>query len=200
MLLDDVACNGESWFVARCFELARREGVVGVISFSDPVPRSTTTGRLVLRGHVGVVYQASNAIYAGRGDARTLKLLPDGSVFNHRAEGKLRRGERGWQHVLRQLQRHGAGPWTGDGATYLARWLPELTRPLKHPGNHRYLFGLDRAAKRALPSALAAAGLRGGALSRSSDERASTSTTTMGCGEMSGLMIVAQESNLQPTA
>jgi len=25
----------------------------------------------------------------------------------------------------------------------LATWLPLLTRPLKHPGNHRYSFRLD---------------------------------------------------------
>ena len=30
---------------------------------------------------MGVIYQASNAIYTGLGTARTLTLLPDGTVF-----------------------------------------------------------------------------------------------------------------------
>jgi hypothetical protein len=30
-----------------------------------------------------------------------------------------------------------------------------LTRPLRHHGNHRYLFGLSRAARRTLPGSLA---------------------------------------------
>jgi hypothetical protein len=36
VLLDEVPSNGESWFLARAFELLRREGVAGVVSFSDP--------------------------------------------------------------------------------------------------------------------------------------------------------------------
>src|SRR5215471_14601724 len=34
VLLDDVPGNGETWFLARCFELLRREGYRGVVSFS----------------------------------------------------------------------------------------------------------------------------------------------------------------------
>jgi hypothetical protein len=154
VLLEDVKRNGESWFAARCFELARASGIVSLVSFSDPVPRTTLDGRTVHRGHVGTIYQASNAVYTGRGDARTLHILPDGSVFNHRAEMKLRRMERGWEHVLRQLQGHGAGEWTGDGLAYLTTWLPRVTRRLKHGGNHRYLFGLDRRARKHLPASL----------------------------------------------
>jgi hypothetical protein len=33
-----VPANGESWFLARCWEMAARQGVRGVVSFSDPVP------------------------------------------------------------------------------------------------------------------------------------------------------------------
>lgn len=40
----------------------------------------------------------------------------------------------------------------------LQRWLTvqlsRVTRPLKHPGNHRYLFGLTSAVKRRLPASL----------------------------------------------
>src|SRR4051812_9485809 len=33
VLLDDVPSNGETWMLGRCFELLRREGVLGVVSF-----------------------------------------------------------------------------------------------------------------------------------------------------------------------
>lgn len=51
-------------------------------SFADPVPRRTASGVLVMPGHVGTIYAATNAVYAGRATARTVKLLPDGTVFN----------------------------------------------------------------------------------------------------------------------
>lgn len=154
VLLDDVPANGESFFVARCFELARAEGIVSVISFSDPVPRTNAAGVIIFRGHYGCVYQASNGIYTGRSTPSTLRLLPDGSVFSNRAAGKLRRGERGWEYALRQLQAAGAGEWSGNGAAYVRTWVPRVTRSLRHHGCLRYLFGLDRRARRRLPKGL----------------------------------------------
>lgn len=159
VLLDDVPANGESWLIARCFELVAREGIAGVVSFSDPVPRARVDGRVVFKGHIGTVYQATNATYTGRGTRRTLKVLPDGSILNDRALQKVRGGERGWEYVMRQLVDAGAAPLRGEPDAWLREQLPRVTRPLKHPGNHRYLFGLTRAAKKALPQTLRAAGL-----------------------------------------
>ena len=39
VLLDHVRANAESWMIARCFDWLRREGITGVVSFSDPCPR-----------------------------------------------------------------------------------------------------------------------------------------------------------------
>ena len=61
MLAESVPANGESWFLARCWELATRQGKHGVVSFSDPVPRRTAVGTLVFPGHIGTIYQACNA-------------------------------------------------------------------------------------------------------------------------------------------
>jgi hypothetical protein len=36
---------------------------------------------------------ASNGVYAGQVTARTVKLLPDGTVLHDRAAQKIRRGE-----------------------------------------------------------------------------------------------------------
>lgn len=66
VLLDECPGNSESWFLARCFDALLADGVRGVVSFADPVPRRTASGRLVMPGHVGTIYAATNAVYAGR--------------------------------------------------------------------------------------------------------------------------------------
>jgi hypothetical protein len=58
--------NEESWFLPRCFDQLAARGIRGVVSFADPVPRRTAAGAVVCPGHVGTIYQASNAIYTGR--------------------------------------------------------------------------------------------------------------------------------------
>ncbi|MFF9090962.1 hypothetical protein ACF1BE_32220 [Streptomyces sp. NPDC014991] len=82
VLLDECPANAESWFLARTFDALLTSDVRGVVSFADPVPRRTNTGKLVAVGHAGTIYQASNAAYTGRATARTIKLLPDGTVLN----------------------------------------------------------------------------------------------------------------------
>lgn len=144
VLLDEVPGNGESWFVARCLRLLKAEGIRGVVSFSDPVPRTAVDGRVIMPGHVGTVYQALSAAIRGRSKPRTLRLLPDGTTFSERAISKIRNDDRGRQYAQAQLVAHGAEPpREGEtGAAWLAKWLPRLTRPLAHPGNHRYAWAL----------------------------------------------------------
>lgn len=93
VLTDACPANAESWFLARCFEGLLRHGVRGVISFADPVPRRDASGALIAAGHIGTIYQASNAVYLGRATPRTVKLLPDGTILNDRAAQKVRRQE-----------------------------------------------------------------------------------------------------------
>ena len=151
VLLDEVPGNGETWFLARCFE-ALRGRVRGILSFSDPVPRSREDGMIVFPGHIGTIYQAHNARYLGRGKARTLRILPDGRVFSERAISKIRKKERGWQHCVALLESFGAPKLvTEDSALWLKEALLKVTRKLRHPGNHKYAWGLDRHMRRALP-------------------------------------------------
>jgi hypothetical protein len=154
VLLDRVPANGESWFVARCFEELRREGLVGVVAFSDPVPRTRRDGSLVFPGHLGTIYQASNAAFLGRSKPDTLRLFADGSVLHRRAIAKLRNGERGQRNVVRLLERHGA-PMphrSEDVREWATRWARELTRPIKHAGNLKYAWTLRRRDRRRLVS------------------------------------------------
>ena len=91
-------------------------------------------------------------MFLGRGAPGKLRLLPDGRVMSNRALSKIRVRDQGWRYGVEQLQRAGAGPLAGDEpAAWLTKWLPRVTRPLYHPGNFKYAFPLDRAARRALP-------------------------------------------------
>lgn len=155
VLLEEVKGNGETWFLARCFEQLRREGLRGVVSFSDPLPRvDITTRRVVFPGHIGTIYQAHNAVYAGRATARTIRVLPDGRVLSDRALSKIRQGDKGWRYAAALLERAGAPPCDGDRLAWLRQWLPAVTRPTRHPGNHRYAWKLSkRTAMTVVPAA-----------------------------------------------
>jgi hypothetical protein len=153
VLLDDVEANGESWFVARCFEVLKRDGYTGVVSFSDPMPRTTADGRVVMPGHVGTVYQALNAVYVGQRKRDTMHLLPDGTVMAPRSLAKVRKRDRGWRHVEARLVVYGAEP-LGDSEprAWLDEQLPRIgVRKVRHPGNHKYCWAFSRRARRHLP-------------------------------------------------
>ena len=145
VLLDDVPANGESWFLARCHRELLDVGVRGVVSFADPVARRAADGSIIAPGHCGTIYQASNAAYTGRGTARTLTVLPDGTVLNARAQSKVRRQEQGHEYVETRLIALGAPvPHPGQD---MARWLAAAldavhARRVRHRGNHRYVFRL----------------------------------------------------------
>ncbi|MDT5024256.1 MAG: hypothetical protein QOE61_682 [Micromonosporaceae bacterium] len=145
VILDSVPANAESWFCARVFELAAAAGIRGIVAFSDPIPRWRGTD-LILPGHVGTIYQASNFIYTGRGTPRTLILLPDGTALTARAAAKVTGGERGRDGVVARLVAQGATPPAGeDPAEWLAQALHGIgVRKVRHPGNHRYIHRIGR--------------------------------------------------------
>lgn len=154
VLLDDVAGNGETWFLKRAFSCLRQEkpGVLGVISYADPVPRLSGAGEIVKPGHVGVIYQHLGAAYRGRATSRTEFLTPDGQPFSERAISKIRTLDQGHAYSTDELIRRGARrPRAGED---LRAWLADLRAtsflvPRRHPGNHVYAFPLTRAAKHA---------------------------------------------------
>lgn len=150
VLVDAVPANGETWFLARCFEQLRAAGIRGVVSFSDPLPRTDAGGARVFPGHIGTIYQAHNAHYLGRATARRLRLLPNGQVLSDRAVSKIRQRDQGWQYAVEQLLRAGAPAYRAEPA-WLAAALAAATRLVRHPGNHRYAWPLDRRRSIALP-------------------------------------------------
>lgn len=145
--------NSETHFLAACLRNLAELGVRGVVSFADPVPRRIN-GTLTMPGHCGIAYSAGNALYAGRATARTLVVLPDGSVLNARATQKVRAQERGHEYVERRLCALGArAPKAGtrDFGGWITGALHEVGAVrLRHGGNHRYLFGTTPKERRML--------------------------------------------------
>ncbi|GAB3977388.1 hypothetical protein GCM10029978_066960 [Actinoallomurus acanthiterrae] len=143
VLTDAVPGNGETWFLSEVLRLAGMAGVRGVVSFADPVPRTTLAGDVVFPGHRGAIYQAATALYLGRATPRSLVLLPDGTVLHPRTLQKIRRGERGCQYAERILVGYGATPRRPDEdrAAWVAGALVQVNaRRLRHDGPHRYAF------------------------------------------------------------
>ncbi|WP_329431301.1 hypothetical protein OG339_47905 (plasmid) [Streptosporangium sp. NBC_01495] len=134
--------NGESFFLGEMLRLAALDGIRGLVSFADPMPRYTAAGRLIFPGHRGTSYQAGNAIYTGRATAGNITLLPDATVLSRRTAQKIRRGEPGWRAAEQLLVASGATPrQPGENrAAWLAAACGQVGRVVKHPGNHRYLF------------------------------------------------------------
>jgi hypothetical protein len=139
------------------FEILRKHAIVGVVSFSDPLQRTTALGEVVHMGHVGTIYQAHNGTYLGRGAARTLHLLPDGRVFSDRAAQKIRNSERGWNYAAAQLEAFGATDVPMDASArreWLNSSLQSLATRVRHKGNHKYAWPLNAATRRQLPASL----------------------------------------------
>jgi len=163
VLLDNVPGNGESWFVARTFELLHQKGMIGVLSHSDPVPRQTWNERVIFPGHIGFCYQALNAAYIGRSTSKNQRLLPDGRILSERviskirakANGKPANVSQGWQYGIALLRQYGAcEPDLGDLKAWLDDCVARLTRPFYHPGNYRYVWILPRRLRKHLPPRL----------------------------------------------
>lgn len=156
VLLDHVGANAETWMIARCFEALRAVGIVGVVSFSDPMPREAADGRLVKPGHIGTIYQAHNGVYLGCSKPERRLLLADGTIVHNRALAKIRARERGWIPSVERLIRAGAEPLVAgeDPAAWLARELPRIARVVRHPGNHKYAWALRKRDRRHLGASL----------------------------------------------
>lgn len=163
VLLDGVPGDGESLFVggvnSGCFRLLREDGIVAVESCADPEPRSSLDGRRVHKGHVGTIYQATNGRYIGKTNPASLWLLPDGTVFSNKSNGKLVRGEIGRAYAGAQLVDFGAEPLADgeDPLAWLRKWRPRLTRTFRHRGNHRYIWALDKRRRKEVLTAPALA-------------------------------------------
>lgn len=91
---DGTPRNTESWFIARCLRLLveDRPQTAAVVSFADPT-----------EGHVGTIYQATNAIYYGKSRPATFFRDETGRLRHPRQNGKNIDGcGLGWTPVRRE--------------------------------------------------------------------------------------------------
>lgn len=159
VLADEVPANGESWMISRVFRHAAEEGLRGVVSFSDPMPRhrqavevdestgeEVVTTQTITPGHVGQIYAAANGYACGRSAPRSLVYVPSrGVVLTARTLSKIRNQERGAGYAERTLVGLGARPRRAGMNPRL--WLAEALNDLRatrvqHPGNFRYAWAL----------------------------------------------------------
>lgn len=97
VLLDEVPKNAESFFIVRALrELKKYKPYYkAVLSFADPT-----------QNHLGVIYQATNALYCGQSAPATFYLDQDGRLRHPRQNGvnitRTMAEERGWQPVKRK--------------------------------------------------------------------------------------------------
>lgn len=104
VLLDKAPRNSESWFIVRALRQLKKDrpNYWCVLSFADST-----------QGHIGIIYQATNAIYSGTSGNATFYLDSDGRLRHPRQNGK---------NINREQARKMG--WT----------------PVKRMGKHRYLY------------------------------------------------------------
>lgn len=160
VLLDSVAGNGETWFLARALRQLKtiRPETKCVLSYSDPMPRTNAIGETVFPGHWGSIYQSSSALYLGRAKRKVMYLNRNGMAIANRIFSKLRNGECGKGYSERILTA-ATGLFRAVDETpraFVDRALTAL-RPVRHAGNHLYCFALGASAsekRRILASAV----------------------------------------------
>jgi len=150
--LPEVAYNGETWFLRRAFQVLRSEKseVRAVLSYADPLERTTAGGELCKPAHAGTIYQGGNAAFVGRATPRRLWLTRSGAVVSERGLSKIRSQDCGHRYAELQLLAAGAGErrFGEDPAAWVDRVMAEPAfRRVRHPGNFTYVFGLDKAAR-----------------------------------------------------
>jgi hypothetical protein len=111
-IIDGTPKNTESWFISRCIRSLKTDmpEIKIVISFADP-----------MEGHVGMIYQATNALYYGTSGNATFFVDRCGRVRHPRQSGKN---------------------ITSSDAAKMG-WIPT-----KRKGKHRYLWILDPAIQK----------------------------------------------------
>lgn len=154
-LLDEIAANGETFFLRRAFAQVRlaKPQIEAVTAYSDPMPRIGPDGTTTFGGHVGGIYRAFGgpAVYRGQRPRRKVLYTPDGQVFPSRAISKIRNQESGAGYATDLLLRQGA-PRPGDADP--KAWMAQLVSsgfltPRWAAGVHAYAFSLTKNARRA---------------------------------------------------
>lgn len=155
VLLDDVPFPAETWFLKRAFDVLQdaKPDFKAVVSFSDPLVRTSADGRVVMPGHVGTIYQAFNARFVGRSKVEHFWFDREGRLVAPRGLSKLRSEEhhRGQEAFYKRLLESGADKRRPleSGRDFVNRALREGPfRRMRHPGNLAYCWAIGDGKKR----------------------------------------------------
>ena len=111
VILDETPVNTESWFISRALKGLgeERPEIWGVISFAD-----------AMEGHIGVIYQATNALYLG---------VTGRQVFWRDADGRLHHPRQNGVNISKDVAQ--ARGWVAE----------------RREAKHRYLFVIARGSR-----------------------------------------------------
>lgn len=132
VILDVTPRNAESWLIARALHALKleRPHLWAVVSFADPSA-----------GHVGTIYQATNALYYGQGRRERFFVDPGGRLRHRRQCGRNispeRAAELGWTPVTR-LPKHRYAFFMGDSKRHRRELLERTVlerQPYPKPGS-----------------------------------------------------------------
>ncbi len=145
VLLDDVPGNGETWFLSRAFKQlkAKKPEIESILSFSDPVRRTSLCGKETMPGHIGTIYQAHNGRFVGMSNKKRLVLTDEGISVDPRMVSKLRNMESGNGYAREWIEKN-TGKAMGENESpvdFVNRAKASL-RTYRHPGNYAYLWPL----------------------------------------------------------
>lgn len=145
VLLDSEEMNAESYFLGRCREMLKKQGYVGLVTFSDDVPKFDANGKLIFPGHLGIQFRAGNAVFLGRSSPSAEYIFADGQVLSNRAFSKLTNNENGWRYVANKFEERGANPCPenfDERKQWANHWRAKLTRKTGSPGKLKYAWSL----------------------------------------------------------
>ena len=165
VLNDEVAFNGETWFLGAALKLMRQgyrrpltfhsqtpwtgRRFSVLLSLSDPVPHVLPGKKVVMPGHIGRVYQAFNGSYRGRTKPGDELWTPEGVPLSGLTISKIGTERSGKGAAVGYLER-ATGVLRQPGEA-LGRYRKRATDTalesgdllnISHPGKHVYLWPL----------------------------------------------------------
>jgi len=120
VVADNCPRNTNTWFMSRALKhLKRAHNYKICVSYADPA-----------HGHIGIVYQAANWVYAGTTAVDVVLETPEGKRYHSRAMRTKYNGRlKPFAERLQELHRNG------------------LLKEVKVPGKHVYLYPLHKTAE-----------------------------------------------------
>lgn len=161
ILKEGLGRNSASWFISQANKFLKLEMpfIKGIVTYADPFTLTDCIGNVTKTGHLGHVYQATNATYLGKTTPKYILVDKSGVVFNQRGLSKITcpKQGRGVERHVRKVLGIARRKETVDVKVWLNDSITEAIsngtlRKIKHPGLHVYGYDLGGVTfKQSLP-------------------------------------------------